>query len=441
MVRIPRVSRPPVLEDFLKDTPREAEATVEDFRQREPGDGIPVSQRTSAYLSYDQKHLYVVFVCEEEQGKVRARHTKREWISADDLVIVYLDTFLDRKRAFLFGTTPLGTQFDGILDESKTAGLTRRTGSNAFDTLFHSRGVLTKKGFVVWMAIPFKSLRFPERQLQTWGIALGRGIRRTNERSFWPYITLRNDGFVPHFAKLEGLEGVSPGHSLEFIPYGSFTANRFLKDREVPDFVEERTGRAGLDSKIVLNNYLTLDLTLNPDFNEVESDAPQVTANRRFEVFFPEKRPFFIENFDFFQTEDNLFFSRRIRDPEYGARLSGTIGTWKMGALAIDDRAAGIGLPLGDERRDQRAGIAVLRAQKGIGRESSVGFLITSRDLADTFNRVLAVDSRLRLNSNWTVAAQVSGSDTKDSDGERLSGSSYLGLVNYSSRHGCTSKM
>lgn len=117
-----------MLEDFLTNTPREAEATLQDFFQREPGDGSPVSQRTVAYLSYDPQHLYVVFVCGEEPGKLRARYSKREWIGADDLVIVYLDTFLDRKRAFFFGATPLGTQFDGILDESKTAGFSTRTG-------------------------------------------------------------------------------------------------------------------------------------------------------------------------------------------------------------------------------------------------------------------------------------------------------------------------
>ena len=154
------------------------------------------------------------------------------------------------------------------------------------------------------------------------------------------------EGFVNQMGDLEGLRQISPGHNAQLVPYGAFTGSRYL-DANVPAFLRSIEGRAGLDSKFVLKDALTLDVTLNPDFSQVESDAPQVTVNKRFEVFFPEKRPFFTENSGFFSTRENLLFSRRIVDPQFGARLTGKAGGWAVGALVTDDRAEGAGYSAG----------------------------------------------------------------------------------------------
>src|SRR5262249_32155044 len=153
---------------------------------------------------------------------------------------------------------------------------------------------------VTWMAIPFKSLRFANADVQTWGIALIRIISRNNETSFYPYITRRIEGFTQQFANMEGLEKISPGRNMQIIPYGFFAHARFL-DPSVPRFKTDTDYRGGVDAKIVLKDTLTFDFTVNPDFSQVESDEPQVTVNQRFEVFFPEKRPFFLENSGYFQ--------------------------------------------------------------------------------------------------------------------------------------------
>src|SRR5713101_3299282 len=211
-LRIPRVRRPPNIEDFLNGTPREAEATLTDFRQFRPGDGVPVSQPTAAYLSYDDKNLYVVFVCKDEPDKVRAHLAKREDIGNDEQVAIYLDTFHDHHRAYIFATNPLGIQLDGIFTEGQGNDF-------SFDTLWYSEGRLTADGYIVWMAIPFKSLRFPAEPAQDWGVALDRVIIRTNEVAFWPYVTTRVQGIAQQFATLEGLERISPGHNMQFIPW------------------------------------------------------------------------------------------------------------------------------------------------------------------------------------------------------------------------------
>src|SRR5262249_44811083 len=163
------------------------------------------------------------------------------------------------------------------------------------DTVWQSEGQVTGDGFVVRMAIPFRSLRFRDEPAQTWGIGLERLFVRTGEDAYWPYITDRIEGFVQQLAPLSAPEGVSPLRHVQLIPYGSYTGSRVL-NRDVAGYQTTHVGRAGLDAKIILNNAFTWDLTLNPDFGEVESDDPQVLVNQRFAVFFPEKRPFFLEN-------------------------------------------------------------------------------------------------------------------------------------------------
>jgi uncharacterized protein DUF5916 len=185
----------------------------------------------------------------------------------------------------------------------------------------------------------------------------------------------------------------------------------------------------------VLHDALTLDMTLNPDFSQVESDQPQVTVNQRFEVFFPEKRPFFLENAGFFQTPLNLFFSRRIAEPQFGIRLTGKVGRWAFGGLAADDRRVGGSLLETVPVDEPRAGIGVIRVQREFAEQSSVGMLVTSRDFASGSNRLFSLDTRLKLDPNWLFVAQVTRSESHDLDGARLLGSAKFAQLSHNGRH------
>jgi hypothetical protein len=370
----------------------------------------------------------VIFVCKEKRESVRAHLAKRENIDLDDTVSIYLDTFRDRRRAYVFSVNPLGVQRDGIITEGQGDP------DYSFDTLWYSRGQLTPDGFVVWLAIPFKSLRSPSEAVQNWGIALGRSIVASGEDAYWPYITSRVEGFVPQMAILEGLAQISTERSFELIPYGTTTSSRSL-DPSVPGFRTTDQGRVGLDSKFVLNRAFTFDFTLNPDFSEVESDDPQVLINQRFEVFFPEKRPFFIENAGMFQTPETLFYSRRIRDPEFGARLTGKTGGWAVGILASDDRAPGQQLAPGDPGFGDRAVLGVLRVEREIGSESTIGILATTRRFGPSFNDVLSMDIRLKLSPTWVFTGQAIRSFDRDPGGTRAQGADYLASLSHESRH------
>jgi opacity protein-like surface antigen len=404
-LQIPRVTEPPVLERYVDGTTVPPGVKVTGFRQREPGDGVPASQETTVYLSYDTEHLYVVFVCRDDPARVRANLTRREAIMSDDFVGLVLDTYHDGRRAYLFLTNPLGIQMDGVATEGQEDDY-------SYDALWRSEGRLTDDGYVVLMAIPFKSLRFSNQSEQTWGIAVARSITRANETSFWPYVTRRIASVGQQLATLDGVEGVSPGRNLQAIPYGTFAAAQFLDDEGAR--TTDHVGSAGLDAKAVIKDAVTVDLTVNPDFSQVESDEPQVTINQRFEVFFPEKRPFFIENAGYFETPQQLFFSRRVADPGVGGRVTARSRGWAVGGLLVNDDQPGETVAEDDPRFDTWAGIGVVRVQRELARQSHVGGIFTDREFGDSANRVYGVDGRWRFDDNWSATGQWVGSYTRD---------------------------
>ncbi len=434
---IPRLDRPPALEDFLGVRPAGAlegrMARVDGLIQRQPRDGAPASQHTEVYLGYDEEKLYVVFVCfDSEPDKIRARLVKREQIPGDDMVEIYLDTFRDERRAYVFAANPLGIQADAMWSEAQGEL------DDSFDTYWESSGRLTDAGYVVLMAIPFQSLRFPTAHVQSWGVLLDRIIPRVDEWSSWPHATARIDGLMNQAAGLTGLEDVTGGRNIRVIPYASFRAYRSLDTRDVAAvrFVEDAADpRLGLDAKYVFRDALVLDLTLNPDFAQVESDEPQSTVNRRFEVYFPEKRPFFLENADLFRTPIDLVFTRRIADPLLGLRLTGKLGPYSLAALVADDRAPGLTVPEHDPRAGAHAWFGVLRANRDILTQSNLGLIYTQRALEGGINRVAGLDGRFKLNDNWSADLQAVWSSTREPEGARRDGTARKLRLERNGRH------
>jgi hypothetical protein len=428
-VTIPRVDQAPSLEDFLDMKPSPAMEgkllKLTGFTQNLPRDGDPVSQPTEAYLGYDDQNFYAIFVnFDEEPDLIRARMTPRENFRGDDKVDLFLDTFHDERRGYVFTCNALGVQMDGRWMETRTGGNFDRS----FNALWHSKGEITDRGYVVWMEIPLKSLRFPATQQQEWGIVLVRWIPRNNESSFWPRVTTRIVGRLNQGATLSGIEDIASGRSIQLIPYGFLRSFRVLDTRD-PEQVTFTTKKAepdaGLDAKFVIKNRFALDVAVNPDFSQVESDEPQITVNRRFEVFFPERRPFFLENADFFETPINLFFSRRIADPQFGVRLTGKQGPWAIGTLVADDQAPGKAVLPDDPLSGSRARFGVLRVNRDLFREATVGVLYTDREYEGSYNRVGAIDSRFKLNPNWVGTLQAARSWTRSLDGTTRAGPAY----------------
>ena len=309
---------------------------ISGFIQNQPSDGKPGTERTDAYLGYDQQNFYIVMVCWDRHG-VRADLTQREPaansfqqsstpFAADDYVEITLDTFDDERHAFVFDINPKGVQADGLWTEGQGSDY-------SWDSLWYSRSKINREGYVIWTAIPFRSLRFHVTGVNQWGVTLARYIARNAEYDYWPRVSTRIAGRLNQEAKLTGFENVSPGRNMQFIPYVESRTFRSLDtlDPTQPRFDSAHfQGKAGLDSKFVFHDSLVLDATINPDFAQVESDQPQNTVNQRFEVFFPEKRPFFLENSNFFEApliSINTFQPRLVFTPEIRSLLDWTCST------------------------------------------------------------------------------------------------------------------
>jgi hypothetical protein len=417
-LRIPRVNHPPKLSDFLDGTPREAEAVVTVFKQYDPHDGDPVSQPTVAYLSHDSKNLYVGWICKDDPAKIRARIAPRKQIENDDRVTINIDTFQDHKHAYWFDVNPYGIQYDG----RTTDGF---GDDSSWEALWYSEGRMTPDGYAVLETIPFRSLRFPHGHKQIWNICLARMIQRNNEVAIWPYVShQRLPQFVGQFAPIEIDEDISPGRNIQLIPYGIYSNEHYLDSSN--GFQQQTEHHPGLDAKAVLHDALTLDVAINPDFSEIGSDDPKVQANQRFEVTYPERRPFFLENASSLSMPEQLFFSRRIVDPQYGVRLTGSVGRWSLGALAADDRAPGLVLAQGETGHGDRAFDALVRIEREFGKQSHIGLFLSNTSFRSTWNRVGSVDLRYLFAQNWSLIGQATTTATHPQTGGHVAGPGYV---------------
>ncbi len=423
-LNIPRITVAPKLEDFdnmVPHGPALGLRRVADFIQNQPSDGQPATEHTDGYLGYDSSNLYVVLVCWNDKGTVRADLTRREPstpFDSDDYVELSLDTFQDQRHAFIFDVNPRGVQADELWTEGQGTDY-------SWDTLWYSRAKIGSKGFVVWIAIPFRSLRFRPSANNHWGVILTRYIAQNDEYDNWPWVSARLAGRLNQAATATGFENISPGRNVQLIPYLESRSFRGLDTRDLAqpryDSADFRA-KAGLDAKFVFHNSLVLDATLNPDFAQVESDDPQNTVNQRFEVFFPEKRPFFLENSNFFEApliaigifQSRMVFTRRIADPTFGVRLSGKLGPWNLGVLEADDRSPGLIVPDHDPLHGKRAYFSLARVSRDVGEQSSIAAMYTDREFQGSFNRVGGMDGTFRLNQNWNASYRGYMSSTLD---------------------------
>jgi len=311
----------------------------------------------------------------------------------------------------------MGIQADALFTEGQGT-------DSSWDTLWYSRSRMTAQGFVIWTAIPFRSLRFHSNNVNGWGVTLSRYIARNDETDYWPVVSAKLSGRLNQAAVLTGFEGISPGRNMQFIPYAEARGFRALDTRDPldPRFSSRRfEGKVGLDSKFVFHDSLVLDATINPDFAQVESDEPQNTINQRFEVFFPEKRPFFLENANFFEApliavglQTRLLFTRRIADPSFGTRLTGKVGKWNLGFLVADDRSPGKIVPDSDPLHGERAYFTVARVSHDLGQQSSIGAVFTNREFNGDFNRVGGIDGLFHVNKNWNATYRGYVSSTRE---------------------------
>ncbi len=407
-----RTAVPPVLDGVLDDEAWEGAAHLTEFTQQSPIEGAPGTEATDVYIAYDADNIYFGFhVHYEDVSVMRANRVERDRASMDDLVTVYFDTFLDQQRGYDFDINGYGVQGDGVMSVGRRgfragAGTVAQAippADRSWDALFESGARIVEDGYIAEMAIPFKSLRYPtppEGELHRWGFQIVREIKgKDQENQVWAPMTRDEASFFAQMGILEGMTDISTSRNLELLP--TLTAVQYGSiDPAGPDFrTRDVDPDAGVNVKYGITSDLTADLTINPDFSQIESDQPQVEVNQRFPLFYSELRPFFLEGAEIFSIEAPVTFvhTRTIVDPDYGAKLSGQAGRLALGLLSANDRAPGRVTNAADPAFGESARTYIARARYELYAESNLGAILTNREFLDGHSRIFGADGNFRL--------------------------------------------
>jgi hypothetical protein len=403
---IPRLEASVRVDGVLDESVWAQATRLTGFWQYQPVDGRPAEERTEVLVWYAPDAIHFGVIAHDRvPASIHATIADRDNIDNEDQVILDIDTFHDHRRAFFFGVNPLGVQTDGVRSEGagQVSSLVPGSVDKNPDFLWDSKGRLTEQGYQVEIRIPFKSLRYPGGERQTWGFNVTRVVQRTGYTDTWTDVRRANASFLGQEGALGGLHDIRHGVTVEAQPFMTATANG-RRDAVSGDFGRDDVDPdAGLNLRLGFTSY-ALDATLNPDFSQVESDEGQVTVNERFALFFPEKRPFFLEGIELFGTPQTLVYTRRIVDPKAGAKFTGKFGQLGVAHLtAVDDG--------GDAAPDTWFNIT--RIRRDFGRNSIAGATFTNRDQGAAHNRVLAGDFRyvwglyyaqLQYGASWTTS-------------------------------------
>lgn len=421
-IRVARFDKPPVIDGKLDDEVWKQATVFKDFIQTRPGDNIAPSRETIAMMGYDSRFLYFGFHCFDEPNNVRATVAKRDDVFNEDNVRIFLDTFNDQRRAYVLGWNPLGIQEDGILTEGSGT-------DTSVDIVMESKGMLTSDGWTVEVAIPFKSLRYEAGKGKLWGFNVQRNFFRFNDEiDSWMPQSREIASQLSQEGHITGLEGISTERTLELIPSATVSET----GKRVPALPPGATGLdpgrfvneplhfdPGLTMKFGITPTVTLDLALNPDFAQVEADQTVVTANQRFPIFFEEKRPFFLEGIDIFQTRLQVVHTRAIVDPDAAVKLTGKRGRNTFGFLLASDNAPGNfstdekADPVNERFIDKNAFIGVLRLKRDVGKASNIGMIATSYNFIEKHNQLLGIDGRFQLDPKTVASFQVIGTTSR----------------------------
>ncbi len=401
--------------DGLLDDPGWKEALVLEIGvEVRPGENIPAPVRTQVSICFNDRMLFAAFrAFDPNPGAIRARYSDRDRLWNDDWVALVLDTFNDERRSFEFYVNPLGIQADSI--ETGNEG-----GGPQWDAIWDSAGRIDGEGYVVEIAIPFSSLRFqPTGGEQTWGFDAVRNYPRLVSHVIGLFPRDRsNNCYLCQADKIRGFSGASPGRALEFDP--TISAIHSEERDPFPDgsFHEvDSTIEPGLTARWGVTPNLNLSATINPDFSQIETDAAQLDINTQFSLFYPEKRPFFLEGFDYFQTPLNAIYTRTLANPIWGVKVAGKIGPSAIGFFSVRDEVTNLLFPATEgsssTQWDAQSTGTVFRYRHDIGASSTIGALITDREGDGYFNRLYGADLDLRFTPKDTLLLQVLESKTK----------------------------
>jgi hypothetical protein len=417
-VTVPRIDTTATIDGSLDDAVWTRAARLSGFSQYQPVDGRPAEEPTEVLVWYAPDAIWFGIRATESHGNVvRATKANRDDIAAEDHVQILLDTDNGSQIAFLFGVNPLGVQQDGTRSAqfgggaggfSATGGGFRNInpleGSVDLnpDYVFESKGRLIPSGYEVEVRIPFKSLRYQDSEVQSWGLHVLRRVQHTGFQDTWAPAIRANANFLAQAGSLDGLTDMRRGLVLEGTP--TMTARLDGSPRTGRDRVYAGETELGGDARWGIRQNLTLNATINPDFSQVEADVGQVLLNERFALFYPEKRPFFLDGLELFDTPNQLIYTRQIVAPNGGMKLAGKLSGANVAAMVVQD----------DEDLSWRGShnplFAIARLRRDFGRAYTLGSVLTSREDGDDYSRLAGADFRFYHSRLYWVQLQAARS-------------------------------
>jgi hypothetical protein len=386
-----------------------------------PGDNVPPPVETECLVTYDAKNLYFGFRAHDPRpAEIRAHLMDRDdtdTLIQDDHVGMMIDTFNDERRAFQFRVNPLGVQADAIFSEQDGVE------DFSWDMIWNAVARITPDGYVVEVALPLKQLRFPAGAgPQTWGFEAFRSYPRNVRHRLSSQRRDRNLGcLLCQENKISGLEGLAQGRNLEFDPTGTFSrTDELAAPTDAGVTRGDVKADAGLTARWSMTSSMTMNGTVNPDFSQIEADVAQLDVNQRFALYYPEKRPFFLEGIDYFTTPIQAVFTRTVADPYWGAKLTGKQGGNAMGLFVTRDRINNLLLPSNESSTnaslEDDVTTVVGRYRRDIGNSSTIGALYAGREGEGYHNRQIGADVFWRPTQADALRAQYIRSDTQYPD-------------------------
>ena len=409
----PRLEQSVTIDGALNEAAWREAALLTGFSQFQPADQRPSTDSTEVLVWYSPTAIHFGVRAFAPPGATNARLSDRDKITADDYVEIILSTFNDGRQAFVFGVNALGVQADGTLNELQTATSSGSSNSAAraaadlsANFVYESKGRLTDFGYEVEVRIPFKSLRYQSRDVQDWGLQLVRMVQHLGHEDTWTPTRRAAASFLAQSGRLTGLRDLHRGVVVDLTPSVVAFQNGQRKGEVGWGYVPQGPEYGGTVRWGVTNN-LTLNGTVNPDFSQVEADVVAFQYDPRIALFYPERRPFFLEGIENFAVGNNLIYTRRIVQPDVAVKLTGkALGTNLALLTAADDRrnsTTGIDRPL----------YTILRGTRDVGRQSRLGFTYTDRIDGSDYNRVAGLDARLVMRKIWSLTLQGALSRTR----------------------------
>ena len=423
-INIPKFKKAPIIDGVINEGEWDEAVMWDTFFQVAPGDNTEPSEKTEFFMGYDDENLYFLAKCyAEDVGIIRDFHCSRDAIYTTDRIFIFLDTFHSNERAYYVGANPNGEQADGIVisDIDPSINLFFESGCNRTDY-----------GYLVEISLPLKSIKYKSGKDVAWGGFMKRHIPERNEEITCFPVERGGGNFYDNYGIFR-FENIPTNQNLKIIPAvtGNYTESKdnILDNREIEKELEPE-----INVFYEPNSFLTTTLTINPDFNIIEADALNIEVNNRFPIFYPEKRPFFIEQTNPFYTDLNIFYTRQIIAPEWGAKLSGTFGKYSVfGLAALDEKAPAERFFYEEEFEGKSADtpfVFASIARKLDGGDSRIRLAGALRKFKEYENFVFNLDTNFRITNEINFEGQLAGSSNEELN-ENTNGYGYAAELNF----------